>query len=352
MLLARFASRRDRNKAWVWQLRRGSKPREVSVRDVGVGTYFYGNPETGVEEQFSEQETHTASVLDAIEAGADPAIHDADLRHWIHTLAYRTRHIRDAFAEAVDELLNEMTSQSDSDSAQHAGWAYVEANLDRILLDALSDLPQDQRDSILAALERTPDGWQRLRSYAMQYASQVDLGRAAKEFLRKARPFMGIERATQRGQVRGLSRILNARTHSTPFAVDSWHVVRADPSHFILGDCCVFCIDERSNAYPLPAAPKDFQELYLPLSKRCMVVGVQGSSRPRLSIPQINLSAAKVSRDMLFAASLDPSILDLSKVIGTSSSYFRGDSVHKVVQDLWDEMRRNPGDRENNRGLK
>jgi len=348
MLLARFASRRDRKKAWVWQLRPGKEPKEVSVRRVGVATYFYGKPETGVEEQFCEQETRTASILDAIEAGANPATYDVDLRHWVHTLAYRTRHLRDAFSETVDELLNEMASSADSDSAQRAGWAYVEANLDRILLDVLSGLPQNQRDSILAALKRTPDGWQSLRTYAMQCASQVDLGKTTKEFLLKARQFVELDRATQEGQVGGLSRILNAGPQETPIVLDSWHAIRAHSSHFILGDCCVSCIDQCSNAYPLPAAPKDFKELYLPVSKHCMAVGIRGASQPSLSIPQINLSAAKVSRDMLFAASLDPSVLDLSKVIATSSSYLRGDPPCRIVQDLWEEMRRNPGNRRDN----
>jgi hypothetical protein len=349
MLLARFASRRDRDKAWIWQLRPGREPKEVSVRDVGVATYFYGKPETGVEEQFFKQETHTASILDAIEAGENPANYDVDLRHWVHTLAYRTRHIRDAFAEGADDLLNEMASSADSDRAQRARQAYLDANLDRILLNVLSNLPRDQRNNILAALKKAPDGWHNLRVYAMQYVSQVDLGKETKELLLKIRPFAETEKAAKKGQIGGLSRILNAEPHETPITIDTWHVVRADPSLFILGDCCVFCVDEHSAAYPLPAAPKSFKELYLPLSQHCVVVGLRGSSQPMLPTEQINLSAAKVSRDMLFAARLDASTQGLSKVIGTSSSYFRGDSVHEMVQSVWEEICRNPEDRKNNR---
>jgi len=162
VLLTRLASRRDGEKAWVWQLRPNEEPIEVSVRDVGVATYFYGKPETGVEDQLSEGETRMASILDSIEAGASPANYDRELRHWIHTLAVRTKHLRDAFANSTSDLLDEMTALADSDTAQQAGRAYVEANVDDILLDVLTGIPKDQRDSILTVLQRDPDGWEDL----------------------------------------------------------------------------------------------------------------------------------------------------------------------------------------------
>ncbi len=342
ILLSRFASRRDGDKAWVWQVRPNVEPIEVSVRDVAVATYFYGKPQTGVEDQLSEDEMRMTAILDSIEDGASPAEHDCDLRHWIHTLAIRTRHVRDAFVESASNLLEEMIASVDSDVVREAGRAYAEANLDGILLDVLTGLPTDQRSAILNALQQYPDGWVRLRSWAMQLASQFDLGKGAREFMLNARPFIKPDEAAKEGQIKGLSKVLSSSRSEIPIAVDSWHVIRADSDQFVLGDSCVFSVDERGNAFPLLAGPEDSRELYLPVSRQCMVVGLRGSDKPILAIPEITLAAARVSRDALFASRLDQSIVELSKIIGVCSSYLRTGSIGTLVQEVWEEMRKNP----------
>lgn len=348
VLLARFASRRDGEKAWVWQITCGRRPIEVSVRNVGVAPFFYGRPETQVEDRLSEQESRLTSMLDSLEAGANPVRYDGDLRHWVHTLATRTRHLRDGFVDAATSLFDEMAKTADSECAQEAGRAYFEAHLDGFIQDMLARLPEDQRDQVLARLQEDPSKWVDLRRMIEQLVPQNSLGTLLKEFLSKARGSIQIDRAAKNGQIRGLAKLLSTSGDS-PIVVDSWHIVRTDSSQFILGDCCTFGVDESGNAFPLLAELRGRTEVYVPLSKHCMAVGLRGQTAPSLTMPQINLAVARVSRDTVFAGALNPSILELSKVIGTASSLLGRESVDALVRDVWQDMRNNPRGERNNR---
>ncbi|MBN1362586.1 MAG: DUF4238 domain-containing protein [Sedimentisphaerales bacterium] len=343
VLLARFASRRDGKKAWVWQLSQGKEPTEVSVRDAGVATYFYGRPETRVEERLSQQEARITTVLDAIEAGANPANHDRELRHWLHTLTARTRHLRDGFSDAATALIEELVNSADSESAQSAGRAYIDANFDELMLETLAEFPEHQKHFFIDALRRDPSYRAFLRGYMTSLVSQHNLGKLVKDFLSRVQELADVDELGKDGQVRGLSKLLNARDRESPISVDSWHLIKADSTELVLGDCCTFVIDKSGDAYPLLAASsEDRREIYVPLSKRCTAVGTRSSTTPSLTAPEINLAAAKVSRDTLFAGSLDPTILQLSKTIGTSSSLLGRESTSGLVEEVWEEMRRKP----------
>ncbi len=283
-------------------------------------------------------------MLDAIEAGADPCSYERELRQWVHTLGVRTRHLRDGFTDTVGAILDEMTHSADCEDARQAAWAYVEANLDETIIEALAQLPKEQRDYIVSVLQQDPGKWADLRDRARHLASQLDFGKAFKELLPVVGQRAQLDDAAKNGQVRGLSKLLTTSGRENPIVVDSWHVFRTDSTPFVLGDCCIFGVDESSSVHPLLAESEKRREIYVPVSMQCVAVGLRERATPSLTPSEINLAMARVSRDTLFASSLDASVVALSTEIGTSSSFLGKESVNVFVRRLWRDMRENPRD--------
>jgi len=139
-LLNRFSSRGERKKCWIWQLEQGGMPIEISTRDAAVSDYFYGGPETGVEDAFANVEDRLSALPQSLDQGELPENLAEDLRLFIWTLAVRTRAVRDQLGGTANVLFDQMATTITSDQALAAVLEQLDLQFDRVIKDTLQDL--------------------------------------------------------------------------------------------------------------------------------------------------------------------------------------------------------------------
>ena len=72
-LLRRFASKKDGDSHWIWQISRDGAVREISTRHAAVAKDFYGDADTSIEATLSIVEAGYGGALADIDRGIDPA---------------------------------------------------------------------------------------------------------------------------------------------------------------------------------------------------------------------------------------------------------------------------------------
>ncbi|MCI0701748.1 MAG: DUF4238 domain-containing protein, partial [Planctomycetia bacterium] len=118
----------------IWQIgREGPRPNKpVCTNDAAVAKFFYGPPETGVEDALDKKlEGTIAPVLRAIDNGDTPPGGKADLLSpFLYFLAVRTKSFRRISAETGASLWESISGSLGSDSAKNALLREGQANFE------------------------------------------------------------------------------------------------------------------------------------------------------------------------------------------------------------------------------
>lgn len=326
----------------MWQVGKSDKPREISTRDVGVGSYFYGKSDTKLEDRLSEQETRLQKVLDSIESGNNPSQYDDDLRHFVYTLAFRTRNVRETYVDAASQFMQYFIDSFSSQSAEQAIMDHIDASLDEVIREGINMLPEEQQVYIWSQVNQNPAIWDQLREYVKSSPPAVNGLENIREGLRIAEPLVDYKKAAKDGQIKGLTNLLGQDIKS-PLPFDSWHVLHTENLPIILGDCCVFGFRSNHRPCPLFTGPSDCKEVYLPISKHSVLIGTRENAKPNLGISQINIASAEVSRDVFFSSTLKNDVLTLAGSIGKHALPLDRSSMEHIVEEFWDDMKDNFG---------
>lgn len=110
-------------------------PIEISTRDAAVSDYFYGGPETGVEDAFANVEDRLSALPQSLDQGELPENLAEDLRLFIWTLAVRTRAVRDQLGGTANVLFDQMATTITPDQALPAVLEQLDLQFDRVIKD-------------------------------------------------------------------------------------------------------------------------------------------------------------------------------------------------------------------------
>lgn len=323
-MLNRFASRMCDGKHFIWLLRAGKAACEVSTRDAAVGKYFYGRPETQIEERLGPVETAQSGIIRRIEAGDDPNDYSSEISELVWTLAIRTNALRSSFANSGQQMIDALSESAQSPDAAGAMKAEV------------SMLAAKEIDRLFPGL--SPAQMSQLITQLHVQLEQLDVGEEVRGMLDKASREIDLLDSAQSGQIRGITGILDSPLQPKLFKSLRWTLVEFVEDCLILGDACVFAWDDTEQEPTFPNYSKTARDIYLPLSPRLALVGQVDASMPTLPLETINEASASISCDAVFANRVGNREADYSKLIGRRAVMLRELDARRMARDAWSNL--------------
>jgi len=332
-LLRRFASRGGRKQCWVWQFRSGADPIEVVTKDAAVSTYFYGQPETGVEDAFAELEGKQAALLRDLDTGTDPNERAQELRVFVWSLSFRTRALRIQFADTAERAIEQMKAVEDQTIAAAFG-REITNNFAHHLDAFLAKLPPAQQAAIRQGL------------------TQPGVSEAVRDYVRgemgKSVPMVGailgqlggvIQDAAESGHVKGLTKLF-AEGKAVPekFDVPHWTVEVFDANSVVLGDAVVFATGPEGDAGTLGKYTQSYAQVYAPFGHDRVLVGTRTKGMPTLGLAAINAASAQLSLDTFFASRRTDAEDELAEQIGTGEPLLSDAELAQIAGDSWNSL--------------
>ncbi|MBX3357310.1 MAG: DUF4238 domain-containing protein [Phycisphaeraceae bacterium] len=341
-LLNRFASRADGKKRFVWQFSKDRSPKELSTKDVGVSSFFYGKPENGVEERLQGVEETQARALVAVDQGQSPAEHAATLRQLIWMLTVRTNATRQQFAATGSTMMDQLERTAGSDEAKAAMLAQAHRECDDLLRKDLAKLPTPYATRALELLEN-PARVDAFRDLLTRHVGTLDL----QGFLRWARQQAGqlfdFTNVAAKGQIRGLSALLDLADAPASFAPSHWEVIRRPKGTFLLGDGCVFAISMEGRISS-PFVFKDtWQAVYCPISSSAVLVASPRPIDGVLSDERINVASVELSDAVFFASQCTDRESEYAARIGTGEPLISEVELAEMARNGWKDLRDGKG---------
>lgn len=338
-LLNRFASRVQRKTRFVWQFSKERPPVEISTRDAGVSAFFYGQPANGVEDRLQSVEGTQADVLADIDRGVSPAVHSETLRRLLWMLAVRTNALRQQFVAAGTTLLDHLEDSAGSDEASAGMRARIRDECDGQIRQALARLPGAYRVRALELYE-DPARQEAFRELIMSQVGDVDFQGFIRWFRERAGDMLDLNKSAAKGQIRGLSALLDRPDAPPVFAPTHWDVIRRPLGTFVLGDGCVFAtaLDGRVGS---PFAFKGtWRAVYLPISSSAVLVAAPCPIDAVLPDESINAASVELGADVFFACRCSEQEKSLVPRIGTGVPLISDDEMAKIARNSWSDRKR------------
>jgi len=233
VLLNRFASRKVREKFWVWQVG-NTDSREISTKDAAVTSYFYGKPETGIEDLLGTVEGMIGSTLVFIDSGNDSNNVSEELRHICWNLAVRTRALREQFSSIGSTIFDGLNKTVESNEARDSISRYFDENIDELIQKQADTFSRNERRSFLAKMKNKEN----LRLFLSMMNSQVNntdkLKNMSNHVVDKIKTERVFSKGSKDGQLRTLSEALKYGSSPDWFQPLKWHIVERQDGYFIL----------------------------------------------------------------------------------------------------------------------
>lgn len=337
-LLRRFASRRTGSKAWIWLFRRGCSPREVSVADAGVASYFYGQPESGVEDGLATVEARHALLVDQLLSGEAPeTLHD-EINELVWLMAVRTDNLRSSFGTMIEKGLDAMAASASSDAARSALNRQVHKIFDTEL-DAVLDRLGSLGGIIRAKLDNDPKLRDALRAQAAKELDRLDLSSTCGSILQSALQQKSLEESMLDGHVRALAKLLEDNPIPDRFKTATWQVQRFPEQVLVLGDGLVVARRRDGEfGHPIRFA-KDWQQLWVPLAANTMLIaGQNGNGDAAPTANEVNKQSVMLSHACFFAATDRLAPKELVPLLGTGVSGLADEEISQIIMETWDGL--------------
>ena len=300
-LLRGFGSRAKGGPELVWLFRRGAPPVEASVSDVGVTTYFHGRPgEPDVEDKLARDETSFAALVNELRVGRLPPQHGDLIAPFVAHLVLRTRHMRAAVTEFGELATDVLTRQVTHPNHMRATLPSVLTSMDPETRARYERLPRAARRKLIAEVrgELVP----RFREAMQQMA-----GRMGEQVRGKQLDVLGGDLIGQQ-RARGLDSL-------------SWAVVQVQPGSFILGDLGPVGHFEGSANFDAPLKFGVPDDIFLPVSDSCLLVGWREDFQPEVNVEELNRASAELSRDFFVASRCTERESEYVKLLARRSMY-------------------------------
>jgi Protein of unknown function (DUF4238) len=294
-LLNRFASRTEGEKSWTWQVDKFRPPKELSTKDVAVGSYFYGGHVVDVESMFSVVESEYRMLLQEVDSGTDLNTKRQELSQFTWSIAARTRHIREATTDFIKNLVDLAFDYLGEEEVLNE---MINNEINKAIEQHLNGLPTHQREMMGIQLSS-----KRVRNYLGEIAKKKLEEAKFSSILETGRNIVleeGVNGAAKPGHVKALSKIVANKHVPDAFVASHWVRLTAEEDDFILGDACVFGVSESGDYGTLPRIGSKWKEIYFPISSTSVLVGLRENSEPSFRHSQINESSAAVSMNNFF----------------------------------------------------
>ncbi len=342
-LLAGFASRFDRGEPLIWVHRRDGKIFEPSVEGFGYENYFYGSDQEGLnaDPAITALEGPYSKIVNQLRLapnGADAT--EANIAEVVAHMSARTKHLRDSFIEASDEILSKAAEYYSDSRVMHAYIHRLYSKYPHLLLEAVDEtiskmaLSRPQRRLV----KRKILGMGKARLIDYIVTANPDIGLDAFQRFTAARA--AIPFSARESHIKTLAKDLVVTPRVEEYRKMSWFVVETDHI-FILGDVACLFTTQKHHGYKTYGATEDgITGIYMPISSQKLIVGVPpGQKCPQIDAQNFNLGIAKKSRDFFIARLKSDETVALVDELGTDAALLSDEELTAIVTaDFADEL--------------
>lgn len=334
VLLNRFASRKVREKSWIWQVG-NTDSREISTKDAAVSSYFYGKPETGIEDLLGTVDGAIGSTLVFIDKGNDPNNVSEELRQICWNLAVRTRAIREQLSSMGNKTFDSFTKTVDSKEATSSITHYFDENLNEIIQKQAETLSRNERRSFLSKMKKKENRQQFLSMMNSRVNDTDILKNMSNHVAEKIKSGCIFSEGAKDGQLRTLLEALKYGSSPDWFQPLWWHIIELKNEYFILGDSCLFTQEKDGTVGSLFKFPNEWVKLYFPISPFKVLVGERTADFSDLSELRINQAQAEISQSYIYSAYFDKGVVQLSNKICEGEPIISNEKFEQFLLNPW-----------------
>lgn len=278
-----FASHSVGEEIFTWTYRKGAKPFNTNIRNVGVEGFFYSeNNDTSLDDTITIAESDFAELVDSIRLNnaVDKRDQEKIARLFAH-LEIRTRHLRQNFFATGNQLLNRMLEYLNDP-------AYCEKFIRRRIIND----PSIIKDSLSKELRKRGIS-KNVFSILMRLSGpfikskmpdMLDFCAFMVTYLRKEMPER-LKLASKTGHIRALNKGLSPTVKVQRFKKLNFKVVTSENSLLPLGDSAlVFHVRGERSFKPILENKDELIALLLPISSSQVMIGCKENYMPDFSL--------------------------------------------------------------------
>ncbi|WEZ84638.1 DUF4238 domain-containing protein [Rhizobium sp. 32-5/1] len=301
-------------------------PIELSTKDAAVAKDFYGENDDVLENSFISLEGAHSSALREIENGTfNFTNRHALLADMVWLFALRTEANRSMLEVTIKSALSETSRQIKAGKAK----TYLKRNMETAWEQRLSELPEHQR--YLLSLPQMQPHLRAQKKEFLQGAGEI-FGSLVNHLLHDP----GMPKLFKDSQNEGLSGHIAAGAKCPASKVPlSWTVVKSENLEFLLGDTCVFGLDQKGRPTPLVGGEK-LTQVYFPISPYTALVGFYGEVLPALSVEMIRQYSIAFSTRYVFSRQSTAEMTTMAgKLIGSQATIIKAGDEKTIVSEMW-----------------
>lgn len=329
-LLKGFASRIEGKEIYTNVYRKGEKPFETNIINVGVEKWFYrGEEKLTVDEDITDFEGEHASLLDELrEHEGQVEISDPRIANLITHLVVRTKHIRDSFRESSEFLIEKIFEYlSDFENLKKVilnNPKIINKNIE----DELKDfpLPSTYKEIFKIKLIDMYPSILDTQKVEMQQLCQSYF-----EMVRRVAP-----KAIREGHIKGLSGSLTPEKRLEDYNRLHYFVCRSDEP-IILGDMgCIFDTISKGKRQFKSIDLKDDKiiNLFLPISDSHILIGSPHSGMPQINVKILKTKIAECSREFFICSQKSHDIAYLIPLLGSKTGIISKEEVQQIAEEI------------------
>ncbi len=316
-----------------WLYRRGTKPRLVGIRDVGVGEYFYSKLSSDgiktLDDLITESERDLDADLIIIRSApvGQPINAEIAARLVVH-LAIRTNHVRSTFSQGAEKIVDEM-AELVLDTVKMRGLLGIDVptSIKKIatpMSDAFDALYLEKYPLPTALTKRMLSFYVRELFDSFYQEVQTDLSQKIVEVV-------GVIPTITRDAHNKSLMEMNYFSWEGRLSQFTWKTFSV--SNAVLPDCVVLVSEPGGAIVPLILSSSDKIELvFFPISHNKILIGSYEENFD-VDIASINFSAAECS-DSFFISHQDNDLTHLSNLIGTRCA----NTINAVVKESMSDL--------------
>jgi hypothetical protein len=323
-----FDSHSIGDEVFTWVFRKGEKPFNPNINNVGVEGYFYSeNGDQILDETISSAETGYAELVESIrKSNSVNKAQSKAISELIAHLEVRTRNIRQNFLNSTNYMIDKFGEYlSDPDSCE------------RFIRRKIIDDPSMLKESLSKEIAKRGLSQELIPIILQKNSPFIEyiLPNMVKNMLNfnsqlKSKMPSILKQSSKQGQLKALSRGLSPPSKASLLANLNYEIICSENADFILGDSIVI-YKVKGHKYFTPFLwKKDILEaVFLPISKKQIVVG--STKKIKVDLLELQKKIAACSLEYFIASECNPRNINLQEFISDEAPLLTTSQIEKLI---------------------
>lgn len=337
VLLRGFCSRTKGKETYTWVFRRGRRPFETNIINIGVSNDFYTLAgDAALDDSITTIENTFGSYINELRAAtSERQLEDRRIPELITHFLLRTKHLRDAFGRSTRYLFDSLLRGLERPEV-----------FEKMLLNHLRTRPEEVLEKVLEGRSLNQHQKGQLLNFINRLAPAlikaqspqiILLVRLLKDFLREK-----FARMVKESHIKSLAKNAFPQARVEFLRGLKWLlIVTEKPGRFILGDVAVATkIGPDGKLKPVPDTVDDVTQVWLPISDTHLITGAKALELLDRDVERINMGTASLSHDFFVSGKNDEPEKSYASALATDSSLISDEELQTMAAEVLAEFTR------------